>query len=91
MRERKELAAAQLPAPVRCIHCSPDFMLIAYGRTNGLMSVYNTSEHLQSPASLAAAIAIKAAKDEAQLAETASMFRRTDPGTITTGNLFCIL
>ena len=88
MRERKELAAAQLPAPVRCIHCSPDFTLIAFGHTSGLVSVYKASELLQSPASLAAAIAIKAAKDEAQLAEAASMFWRTDPGTITTGNLF---
>ena len=88
MRERKELAAAQLPAPVRCIHCSSDSKLVAFGHTSGLVSVYKTYELLQSPSSLAAAIATKAAKDEARSAEAASMFWRTELGTVTTGNLF---
>ena len=91
MRERKELAAAQLPAPARCIHCSPRLHAHCIWAHQWFGVRLQHIRAFAIPASLSAAVAIKAAKDEAQLAETASMFRRTDPGTITTGNLFCIL
>jgi hypothetical protein len=82
MRERKELAAAQLPAPVRCIHCSSDGKLIAFGHASGLLSVFKTSEMFESSVSVAEP------QDESKTAHDASLFWRSQPGSVTTGSLF---
>jgi hypothetical protein len=80
MRERKELATGQLPAPIRCIHCSYDGSLVAFGHASGLLSVFKASDLFESsPAGSQAA---------PQSSDSDSMFWRSQPGTVTTGNLF---
>jgi WD40 repeat protein len=82
MRERKELATGQLPAPIRCIHCSYDGSLVAFGHSSGLLSVFKASDFFESSASLAGSQAAP------QSADSGSMFWRSQPGTVTTGSLF---
>ncbi len=81
MRERKEVASAQLPAPIRCTHCSSDGILIAFGHSSGLLSVFKTADLLNSPSALDEASASRDDKADA-------MFWRAQPGFVTTANLF---
>jgi hypothetical protein len=75
MRDRKQIATAQLPAPIRCVHCSSDGKLIAFGHTSGLLSVFKASDFLNSPVTLADANQLS--KNVSQSAD--SMFWRTQP------------
>ena len=86
MRERKEVASAQLPAPIRCIHCSSDGTLIAFGHSMGLLSVFKTKDLLNSTSVLSEQN--QASKDAIQSAKADSMFWRTQSGTVSTASLF---
>jgi hypothetical protein len=81
MRERKELAAGQLPASVRCIDCSSDGKLVAFGHVCGVLSVFKALDLFKARASFVDTVKNESAGDS-------SMFWRSQPGSVTTANLF---
>lgn len=81
MRERKELATCQLPASVRCIDCSSDGKFVAFGHVCGVLSVFKALDLFKARASVVDIIKNDSAGDS-------SMFWRSQPGSVTTANLF---
>ena len=81
MRERKELATCQLPASVRCIDCSSDGKLVAFGHVCGVVSVFKALDLFKARSSFVDTIKNDSAGDS-------SMFWRSQPGSVTTANLF---